>query len=263
MDRAHVEVRNVTKEFRSSRRTVEALQNVTFSAARGEFVSLIGPSGCGKSTLLSLLAGLTNATRGELSVDGVPTSGPNTASGVVFQSDLLLSWRTAMENVLLQFQMRGLKPTKANRNRAEDLLEMVGVSEFRDAYPHELSGGMRQRVAICRALVHEPNLLLMDEPFGALDAITREQINFDLARIASESGKTVIFVTHSIDEAVFLSDRVVVMSGHPGRVAAQIDVGVPRPRRSWPTSGSQFDGPTQAVRRALASASAATGGSHE
>lgn len=225
-----ISVENVTREFVIKRKPmVTALSHVDLSIERGEFVSLIGPSGCGKSTLLSLIAGLDRPTSGSVKVAGKSVTGPFTSAGVVFQQDLLMEWRTCLDNVLLQLQLRHrLDP--AGKVRARQLLDMVGVGQFASSRPRQLSGGMRQRVAICRALVHEPDLLLMDEPFGALDAITREKLNVDLSRIVAETNKTVVFVTHSIEEAVFLSDRVIVMTPRPGRIAADIPIEIDKPR---------------------------------
>jgi NitT/TauT family transport system ATP-binding protein len=229
---------------------VVALDNVTIAIAPGEFIALVGPSGCGKSTALSILAGLEAPTEGSAMVGGKELTGPNTETGVVFQRDLLLAWRSVLDNVLLQFDLRGQRPADA-RKRAMELLELVGIAGFADKRPHELSGGMRQRVAICRALVHDPPALLMDEPFGALDAITREQVTMDLGRIASETGKSVVFVTHSIDEAVFLADRVLVMTPRPGRIVAEIRVPEPRPRRTWPDADPALGQYVREARAAL------------
>jgi NitT/TauT family transport system ATP-binding protein len=190
---------------------------------------LVGPSGCGKSTLLRIIAGLTPATAGSVSVFGKPVAGPLTECGIVFQQPILLEWRTIIENVLFNIDMRGLDPDKY-RPRALDLLKSVGLGDFADKRPYELSGGMKQRAAIARALVHEPPLLMMDEPFGALDALTREQMRLDLEKIWIDTKKTVFFITHSIDEAVLLSDRVVVMSPRPGRIETILNIDLPRPR---------------------------------
>jgi NitT/TauT family transport system ATP-binding protein len=230
---------------------VHALRGLEFTVPTGQFLSIVGPSGCGKSTLLALIAGLDKPTAGEVKVDGGPLRGPYTEAGVVFQKDLLLDWRTAVQNVLLQFEMRGIRVTDEHRATAVRLLESVGIASFAESYPHQLSGGMRQRVAICRALVHDPELLLLDEPMGALDTITREQLNHDLAMVTAEANKTAILVTHSIEEAVFLGDRVMVMSSAPGRIVADIAIDVARPRRVWPTSGSEFDAYIAEVREAL------------
>jgi NitT/TauT family transport system ATP-binding protein len=208
---------------------VLAVDDVSLDVAGGEFVSIVGPSGCGKSTLLSIVAGLVSATAGEVRIEARPVREPYTKIGIVFQSDLLLDWRTVLGNVLFQFEMRGESP-RAFEGRARELIASVGLAGFEGKHPFELSGGMRQRVALCRALVHDPPLLLMDEPFGALDALTRDQLQVDLQRIWQESRKTVLFVTHSIPEAVFLSDRVVVMTPRPGQIREVLTIGLPRPR---------------------------------
>jgi NitT/TauT family transport system ATP-binding protein len=208
---------------------VHALDEISLEIQEHEFISILGPSGCGKSTLMMIVSGLLPPSVGEVRIGGKRVDGPHTDLGVVFQRDVLLDWRTVQDNVMLQCEVRGLdKRQYLERTRA--LLTQVGLDGFADRYPHELSGGMRQRVAICRALVHDPPLLLMDEPFGALDALTREQMNSDLMRIWEQTRKTVVFITHSIPEAVILSDRVVVMSPRPGRVEEIIEVDLPRPR---------------------------------
>jgi NitT/TauT family transport system ATP-binding protein len=224
-----VEIKNVDKIYASRGRDLKAVDNASLEIAPGEFVSIVGPSGCGKSTLMMMVAGLAPVSRGEICVQGRRVGKPITDVGVIFQRDALLEWRTVLENVLLQMDVRGLKRRDYDQ-RARDLLARVGLGGFEDYYPWELSGGMRQRVSLCRALIHNPSLLLMDEPFGALDALTREQMNLDLQRIWLEHRKTMLFITHSIWEAVFLSDRVVVMSPRPGRVAKTITVDLPRPR---------------------------------
>lgn len=209
---------------------VLALDRVDLDIAPGSFVAIVGPSGCGKSTLLSLLAGLTPVSSGRLSIDGDLVLKPHPKAGVVFQSDLLLYWRSILDNILLPIEIKGLD-RKAYADRARDLLAQVGLAGFADKFPSELSGGMRQRVAICRALIQEPGLLLMDEPFGALDALTREQMIMDLQTMWMRLGNTVLFITHGIDEAVFLADRVIVMSPRPGRVDLDLTIDIPRPRR--------------------------------
>jgi NitT/TauT family transport system ATP-binding protein len=209
--------------------TTLAVDGVDINVATAEFVSLLGPSGCGKSTLLSIIAGLIEPSRGRVVIGGREIRAPYTDVGIVFQSDLLLDWRTVLGNVLIQFEMRG-KPSAPHREQARALIASVGLGGFETKHPWELSGGMRQRVAICRALIHDPPLLLMDEPFGALDALTRAQLQIDLQNIWQSSCKTVVFVTHSIEEAVFLSDRVIVMTPRPGRVREIIAVDLPRPR---------------------------------
>jgi len=209
---------------------LRALVDISLDVQDNEFVSLLGPSGCGKSTLLMLAAGLITATDGAIEIAGRRVSRPQTDIGIVFQAPVLLPWRTALGNVMLQAEARGLD-REAYRHRAIELLEKVGLDGFRDSLPWQLSGGMQQRVSICRALVHDPPVLLMDEPFGALDALTREQMMVELQRLWYRSGKTILFVTHSISEAIFLSDRVVVMTPRPGRVERLIDIELPRPRR--------------------------------
>lgn len=220
---------NVSKYFGEGDKQVHAVDHVSFTARRGEFVSILGPSGCGKSTMMMLASGLISATAGSVEIDGRPIVGPYTELGIVFQQDLLMDWRRVLGNVLVQPEFRGLR-ARDFEARAAELLNLVGLAGFEDKYPYELSGGMRQRVSICRALVHDPELLLMDEPFGALDALTRDQMNSDLQRIWQENRKTVLFVTHSIAEAVFLADRVFVMAPRPTRILEDITIDLPRPR---------------------------------
>ena len=208
---------------------VLAVDDASFSVRDGEFVCLVGPSGCGKSTLLKIVAGLLPHTGGTIARSGRELAGPGSDVGMVFQTPVLLPWRTVMENALLPIEFRRLKIDEYRR-RAHELLDLVGLGDFKDRYPQELSGGMQQRAAIVRALVQDPPILLMDEPFGALDALTREQMNVELLRIWQRNRKTVLFVTHSIAESVFLADRVFVMTPRPGRIAEIIDVDLPRPR---------------------------------
>lgn len=224
-----ISVRNVSKTFLSSRGDVLALDDVSLSIRPGEFVSLVGPSGCGKSTLLRCLCGLEQPSRGSVAIDEVELRGHPKKLGMVFQRDVLLDWRTVLANILLPIEIRGGRPAEFEA-RARELLVAYGLAGFEHRYPWELSGGMRQRVAICRAMIDDPPLLLMDEPFAALDAFTRDDLNLDLQRISEASRKTVVFVTHSIPEAVFLSDRVVVMTARPGRIVEEIDIDLPRPR---------------------------------
>jgi NitT/TauT family transport system ATP-binding protein len=205
---------------------VIALQDVSFHAAPGEFLTVVGPSGCGKSTLLRILAGILQTSSGTVSIAGKVISGPSRDIGVVFQSPVLLPWRTVLQNTLVPAEVQRRDMAVARR-RAQDYLDMVGLQGFENKYPRELSGGMQQRVGIARALVNDPTLLLMDEPFGALDAMTRETMNLELLRIKKRSGATVMLVTHSIPEAVFLGDRVVVMSPRPGRVTQVVSVKLP------------------------------------
>ena len=208
---------------------VTALKNLDFEIYDGEFVSVVGQSGCGKSTLLKVLAGLLPYSEGSVELNGKPLRGPSPEAAVVFQSPVLLPWRTVIENVLLPIEFRKL-PRSSYRQRAFELLDMVGLRDFAMRYPFELSGGMQQRAAIVRALVQNPRLLLMDEPFGALDAMTREQMNLELVRIWGQNRKTVFFITHSIAEAIFLSDRVIAMTTRPGSIADIIAIDLPRPR---------------------------------
>lgn len=222
-------VNDVTKVYQSRTGPVHALGPVSLSVKQGEFISIVGPSGCGKSTLMLMIAGLLDITAGKIEINGKPVDAPQTDIGIVFQSPVLVDWRTVMGNVLLQVEMRKLK-TADYIQRAKELLQSVGLEEFEKRYPYELSGGMQQRTAFCRALVHDPPLILMDEPLGALDAMTREQLRVDLEHLWMQTRKTVIFVTHSITESVQLSDRVVVFSPRPGRIDRIIDVNLPRPR---------------------------------
>ena len=228
---AFVRVSGVDKIFTSrDRGALKAVDNVSLNIKSGEFVSIVGPSGCGKSTLMMMVSGLVPATHGDIVIDSTVVKKPYTELGIVFQRDALLEWRTVLDNVLLQVDVRGLD-RKQYMPKAIGLLARAGLAGFEKYYPWELSGGMRQRVSICRALVGNPPLLLMDEPFGALDAMTREQMNLDLQKIWLENRKTVLFITHSISEAVFLSDRVIVMSPRPGHIAADITIDLPRPRK--------------------------------
>lgn len=248
-----VQVDNVYKRFWPPKgEPVDALTNINLEVTSGEFLSVLGPSGCGKSTLLSIIAGLDGPTLGTVRINGDLIDGPYKPAGVVFQRDLLLEWRNCLENILLQFEMRGQR-SKDYRDRAMELLELVGIAEFAERYPRELSGGMRQRVSICRALAHDPDLLLMDEPFGALDAITREQLNDDLAELCAKTGKTVIFITHSITEAVFLGHRVIVMSPRPGRIVRDVPIELPRRRDGDVRGTPEFTAYATDLRQALVS----------
>ena len=224
-----IKIEHVSKFYGNAKKRVHVVDDVSFTAQRGEFISILGPSGCGKSTMMMLTSGLIPLSSGTIEIDGTRITEPYTDLGIVFQQDLLMDWRSVLANVLVQPEFRGLR-TKDYEQRAKDLLNLVGLSGCEDKYPFELSGGMRQRVAICRAMVHNPNLLLMDEPFGALDALTRDQMNLDLQRIWYENKKTVLFVTHSIPEAVFLGDRVLVMAPSPTKIRESIEINLPRPR---------------------------------
>ena len=208
---------------------IEALRDIDLTIGTEEFVTVVGPSGCGKTTLLKILAGIERRSSGAIRLAGRPLDGPTRELGLVFQSPVLLAWRTVLDNVMLPVEVQG-RDRASHRAKAHQLLALTGLDGFADRYPFELSGGMQQRVSICRALVHDPSFLLMDEPFGALDAMTRETMNLELLRIWKESRKTAILVTHSIPEAVFLADRVVAMSPRPGRIAEIIPVELPRPR---------------------------------
>lgn len=244
-----IEICGLKKVYRSrAGEPILALENICLEIGEGEFVAVVGPSGCGKSTLLKILAGLLPGTEGQVFLRGDPVTRPRRDIGVVFQSPVLLPWRTVLENVLLPAQVLKLD-LSAQRTRAFTLLQMVGLAGFEDKYPHELSGGMQQRVAIGRALLHDPSLLLMDEPFGALDAMTREHMNLELMRIWRESGKTIFFITHSIQEAVFLADRVVVLSCRPARVAEVVPVGLPRPRELDMMASDEFGRYTRRIRQ--------------
>ena len=224
-----VQMKNRAVTSASRRGPVTALEDVDFDLREGEFLSILGPSGCGKSTLLKCVAGLEKPSSGEIRIAGSALAGPPEGLGVVFQRDVLLDWRTVLDNVLLVAEFQG-RDIEALRPQARRILARFGLEDFAERYPWELSGGMRQRASICRALLTDPSLLLMDEPFGALDAMTRDDLNIELARLWLETRKTVMFITHSIAEAVFLSDRIVVMSRNPGRVVEIIDVDLPRPR---------------------------------
>jgi NitT/TauT family transport system ATP-binding protein len=244
----HILVQNVSKTYASPSGDVLALTDVSLSIKSGEFVSLLGPSGCGKSTLLKLVAGLDTATAGRLSLAGATIWGPPAGLGMVFQKDVLLDWRNVLQNVMLPVEFQDLDQAEY-LDRAKQLLTLFGLGDFLDKHPWELSGGMRQRVAIGRALVTNPSLLLMDEPFGALDALTRDQLNLELQDIWMRSGKTIIFVTHSIAEAILLSDRIYVMAARPGRIVEVVDVDFPRPRTLAVRESPQFSAYTRRVRQ--------------
>jgi NitT/TauT family transport system ATP-binding protein len=241
-----IAVEALGKIFRRKDLETHALDTVDLHVGSGEFLAVVGPSGCGKSTLLRLIAGLIPPSAGRVVIDGQSVSGPQTQLGIVFQKPVLLEWRTVLGNVLLQAEMRRLDAS-AYLERARRLLSAVGLGDFEDRYPHELSGGMQQRAAIVRALIHDPPLLLMDEPFGALDALTREQMRIDLEELWLSTRKTVVFITHSIDEAVLLADRVMVMSPRPGRIERIIDVDLPRPRGLEARGLAKFDQAVAAI----------------
>ncbi len=246
-----ITVSNLHKVYiTASREKVNALSDINFEMEEGEFVCVVGPSGCGKSTLLKIISGLLSITSGTASLMGKPITGPRSDVGIVFQDPILLPWRTVLDNTLLPAEIMGLDPV-ITRPRAHDLIKLVGLDGFETKYPQELSGGMRQRNAIIRALIHDPAVLLMDEPFGALDAMTREQMNLELQRIWLESKKTVFFITHSIPEAVFLADRVIVMTARPGKIAETIKVDIGRPRSLSTMGDEKFVSLTQRIRKLL------------
>jgi NitT/TauT family transport system ATP-binding protein len=244
-----VKAANLQKDFTSrDGETIHALKDVNLDIAESEFVSIVGPSGCGKTTLLKILSGVLQSSAGEVYIAGQRLSGPSREIGVVFQAPVLLPWRTVLQNILvpIEIQKRNERECEA---RARQLIQMVGLSGFESKYPTELSGGMQQRVGICRALVHDPSFLLMDEPFGALDAMTRESMNEELQRIWGHSKKTIMFITHSIPEAVYLADRVAVMTPRPGRIVDVIDVDLPRPRTLAMHNTPEFGRHVAAIRK--------------
>jgi NitT/TauT family transport system ATP-binding protein len=240
-------VENLSKAFGGARE-VRALHNVTFAVARGEIVSLVGPSGSGKSTLLRIIGGLTRADTGTVFLDGMPITEPHPAVGMVFQRTNLMPWRTVMENVLLPVEVARGTVHDDDRERAAAMLRLVGLEGFEPLYPKQLSGGMAQRAVLARTLLQAPRLLLLDEPFGALDALTRERMNGELLRLQTIQQQTILMVTHSISEAVYLSDRVLVLSARPGRVVAEVAVDLPRPRDLAILGTPEFARLTQVVR---------------
>jgi len=227
-----IRLSGVRKEFETRGETFLAVSDVTFDVTEGELVALVGPSGCGKTTVLTMIAGLHDHSGGDMQIGSTDGTGFSADKdiGMVFQQPLLLKWRKVLENVLLPAEILGIPMAEA-RDRAKDLLNLVGLNGFEGSYPYELSGGMQQRAAIARSLVHDPKVVLMDEPFGALDALTRESMNIELLRIWSESKKTILFVTHGIQEAVFLGSRVIVLTSSPARMAGDIKVDLPYPRK--------------------------------
>jgi NitT/TauT family transport system ATP-binding protein len=243
-----IRIAGVAKTYRTADGPVESLRPLSFDIGAGEFMAIVGPSGCGKSTLLKMVAGLLPASAGEIAIEGKPVDGPPDNIGIVFQAPVLLAWRTVIDNVLLQIDMRHLS-RQEYLPKARALLQMTGLADFAKKLPWQLSGGMQQRASICRALVHDPAVLLMDEPFGALDAMTREKMNLELQRIWYETRKTVMFITHSIPEAVFLADRVLVMTERPGSIAAIYDVALPRPRSLSMMGDPAFVALTQTIRK--------------
>jgi NitT/TauT family transport system ATP-binding protein len=243
-----VAITNLTKIYETrDGNELRALDAINIRIEAGQFVAIVGPSGCGKSTLLSLIAGISPRTSGSIQIGGEEVRKPHPKVGVVFQTDLLLYWRTVVDNILLPIEIKRWD-RKDYMARVDGLLAQVGLAGFGEKFPNELSGGMRQRVAICRALVQEPGLLLMDEPFGALDALTREQMITDLQMMWLNVSNTVIFITHSIEEAVLLSDRVVVMTARPGKIADILEIDLPRPRGAHTRSERQFVDSVERIR---------------
>ncbi len=245
-----IAIRHLSKVYGGRGGNVTALSDIDCSIGDGEFMAIVGPSGCGKSTLLKILAGLLQRSGGEALLNGTPIDGPRHDIGVVFQSPVLFPWRNVLGNVLLPVDVQKLGREKMQQ-RALDLLNLVGLKDFEHRYPWELSGGMQQRVALVRALIHDPALLLMDEPFGALDALTRELMNVELQRIWMESRKTVVFITHSTSEAVFLGDRVMVMTPRPGKVEDMLEIDLPRPRSLDVMTTEKFGTYVRRIRKSL------------
>jgi NitT/TauT family transport system ATP-binding protein len=246
----YIEFVGVGKTFQTRTGLVEAVRGISLSIPRNQFVAIVGPSGCGKSTLIKMLAGLIAPTVGQIDLSAASEE-PLANVGMVFQKPALLPWRNVISNVLLPVQISGRKLQNA-KERAHELLRLVGLLDFSTKYPNELSGGMQMRVALCRALISEPSLLLMDEPFGALDAMTREELSVELLAIWQRQPKTVLFITHSIAEAILLADRVVVMSSRPGRVVKTIDIEIERPRDLSDTNSAAFKDYSSQIRTSIA-----------
>jgi len=246
-----IEIKDLSKVFHSrDGADVFALENVSLDLGDDEFITIVGPSGCGKSTLLRLVSGLIQPTSGSVTIDGSTVTEPRQDTGIVFQMPVLLPWSTILDNVLFPLKMLG-RDVSDGIAKANFLLDMVGLGGFQEKYPRELSGGMQQRAAICRSLIHNPSVLLMDEPFGALDALTREEMALEVLRIWTEEPKTILFVTHSITEAVLMADRVIVMSPRPGRIAEIININLPRPRTFKIESHHEFQQSTQRIRELI------------
>jgi len=234
-----LEVKGLNKVYKTAKGETTALKNVSFKTHRREFVCVIGPSGCGKSTLVRILAGLESYTGGEVLLDGKPVTGPGRDRGMVFQGYTLFPWLSVRKNVMFGLEMNGMSSSEAERE-ASLWLDLVGLEKFGNAYPHELSGGMKQRVAIARALVNQPRILLMDEPFGALDAQSRSKMQSHLLEIWRNVDITIVFITHDLDEAIYLADRILVLKAHPGEVQELIEVPVPRPRNNGQLTSDEF-----------------------
>jgi NitT/TauT family transport system ATP-binding protein len=243
-----IQIRRVSKTYRTRDGDVPTLRDIDFTVEDGELLVIVGPSGCGKSTLLRMIAGLLQPSEGEIHVEGKHVTKPFGEVGIVFQSALLLPWRSVLGNIMMPVEVKRLA-RGPYLERARALLKMVSLEGFERKYPWQLSGGMQQRASICRALIHDPRIVLMDEPFGALDALTRERMNLELQRIHRETGKTILLITHSIPEAVFLADRVLVMTDRPGKIAAVYPVDLPRPRSLDVMGDPRFVELTQTIRR--------------
>ena len=257
----YIRISHVEKTYESRRGPVHALQDIDFVVAKGEFVSILGPSGCGKSTLLSMVGGLETVTKGEIWIEGARVTGPRRDFGYIFQDPTLLPWKSVLDNVLFPIRTQK-RPVADYEAEAHRLLERVGLGEFKAKRPRELSGGMRQRVALCRGLINDPRLMLMDEPFSALDAITRDQMNIVLAEMLETYNKTVLFVTHSIREAVYLSDRVLVMSGRPSTITLDLAIDFPRPRSPDIEDAPRFRELVRELRESIEHAHEATAAQH-
>lgn len=249
-----IEIMNLGITYRAKDGLIRAIEKVDLDAREGEFVTIVGPSGCGKTTLLKGVAGLLPPTSGFIKIGGEVVRGTNSNVGMVFQSPVLMAWRTIMENIMLQVEIRNLDK-KTYKRRAEELITLTGLSGFENKYPYQLSGGMQQRASICRALIHDPPILLMDEPFGALDALTREQMSIELQRIWLEKAKTVFFITHSIQEAVFLGDKIVVLSPRPAKIMEIITPDLRRPREISTMVEPKFSATVDHIRRLLSARS--------
>jgi NitT/TauT family transport system ATP-binding protein len=243
-----IEISGVSKTYRTRDGEVPSLRPIDFNVRDGEFLVVVGPSGCGKTTLLKMLAGLLPPSSGEIRIEGHTITKPHSGVGIVFQTAMLLPWRSVFNNVMMPVEVKKLR-RDIYKKRAQALLDMVGLQGFENKFPWQLSGGMQQRVSICRALVHDPKIVLMDEPFGALDAMTRERMNVELQRIQRETSKTVLLITHSIPEAVFLADRILVMTERPGSIAAIYDVPLERPRTLDVLADPVFIELSQTIRR--------------
>jgi NitT/TauT family transport system ATP-binding protein len=234
-----LDVRGVTKEYPLKNGSVVALQDINLQVDQGQVVSVLGPSGCGKTTLLEVIAGLRPVTRGQVLLQGTAMTGPSTKVGIVFQQDSTLPWRSVLSNIAFGMEMTGVSRSESAR-RAKEMLDLVGLTEFADAHPHQLSGGMRQRVAVARVLAMEPELIVMDEPFGALDEQTRLRLGLELLDLVTRVGTTILLVTHSIQESALLSDRVVVLSARPGAIRESFDVPIAKPRTLGTLASTEY-----------------------